>query len=65
MTVCSFSFTVDMLYDQVGSKTVTDFADAQKLLEAMPSARMLIQNNIGRFLDTSDGILLLQQMASR
>jgi hypothetical protein len=54
-----------MLYDQVGSKTVTDFADAQKLLEAMPSARMLIQNNIGRFLDTSDGILLLQQMASR
>lgn len=57
--------SVDMLYDQVGSRTVTDFADAQKLLDAMPSAKMLIQNNIGRFLDTSDGILLLQQMASR
>lgn len=58
-----FYFTVDLLYEQVGTNKITDFTDVEKLLDAMPSAKMTLQNNIGRFLDTEEGILLLQDMA--
>lgn len=53
-------FAVDILYEQVGSKKVVDFIDAQELLQAIPSARKIIRNNINRFLDTEEGIALMK-----
>jgi hypothetical protein len=58
----SVTLSVDLLYEQIGSKTITDFADAAELLEAMPSAKKLISNNIGRFLDAEEGVALLKEM---
>jgi hypothetical protein len=63
LSIFSFLCIVDLLYEKVGSNTFSDFTDAQELLDAMPSARKIIQSNIGRFLDTEEGILLLQDMA--
>ena len=57
-------FIVALLYEQVGSKSITDFADAQQLLDSMPSAKMELRNSIGRFLDTEDGVLLLKEIAT-
>ena len=62
MPCYSVTSSVDLLYEQIGSKTITDFADAAKLLEAMPSAKKLISNNIGRFLDAEEGVALLKEM---
>jgi hypothetical protein len=54
---------VDLIYEQIGSTKIIDFADAAELLDAMPTARRIMQRNIGRFLDTEDGRGLLQDMA--
>ena len=52
---------VDILYEQVGSKKIVDFVDAKELLQAIPSARQIIRNNINRFLDSEEGIALMKQ----
>jgi|Transcript_9485 hypothetical protein len=54
---------VDLIYEQIGSTKIIDFTDAAELLDAMPTARRIMQRNIGRFLDTEDGKGLLQDMA--
>ena len=56
--------SVDIIYEQVGSKKVVDFIDAQELLQAIPSARKIIRNNINRFLDTEEGIALIKEATS-
>lgn len=56
--------SVDIIYEQVGSKKVVDFIDAQELLQAIPSARKIIRNNINRFLDTEEGIALMKEATS-
>jgi hypothetical protein len=45
----------------VGSKKIVDFVDAKELLQAIPSARQIIRNNINRFLDSEEGIALMKQ----
>lgn len=59
-----YILSVDILYEQAGSKKVVDFIDAQELLQAIPSARKIIRNNINRFLDTEEGIALMKEATS-
>ena len=53
----------DSMYDRVSSKTLDDFGDAQQLLDAVPTARKVLEDNIARFFDTTEGNNLLKDMA--
>ena len=53
----------DSMYDRVSTKTLDDFGDAQQLLDAVPTARKVLEDNIARFFDTTEGNNLLKDMA--
>ena len=53
----------DSLYDRVSAKSLDDFGDPQLLLDAVPTARKVLEDNIARFFDTTEGNNLLKDMA--
>jgi len=53
----------DSLYDRVSTKSLDDFGDPQLLLDAVPTARKVLEDNIARFFDTTEGNNLLKDMA--
>jgi hypothetical protein len=53
----------EALYGKVASNTPQDFADVEELLDVAPTLRVVIEKNVGRFLDTEDGINLMKDIA--
>lgn len=53
----------EALYGKVASNTVQDFADVEDLLEVSPTLKRIFEVNVGRFLDTEDGVNLMKDIA--
>jgi hypothetical protein len=53
----------ETMYDRVASKSLQDFGDAQQLLDAVPTFRKVLEVNVARFFETTEGANLLKDMA--
>ena len=51
------------MYERLEDKTLQDFGDVQRVIDAAPTARKILEDNVARFLETPDGVALLKDLA--
>lgn len=42
---------IDLIYERIGSKELGDLVDIEQVLDASPSTKKLIEDNVNRFLN--------------